>query len=86
MGFPKARLVWTLFMENGWQLFRGLGIGMLCAAAASAPILLRGNSVVSLGGPLVMLAWVILLGLIFCVAAAVLAMRQPLLGALRSDR
>jgi hypothetical protein len=86
MGFPKARLVWTLFMENGWQLFRGLGIGMLCAAAASAPILLRGNSVVSLGGPLAMLAWVILLGLIFCVTAAVLAMRQPLLGALRSDR
>jgi len=39
-----------------------------------------------LSGPLVLLAWVILLGLIFCVTAAVLAMRQPLLGALRSDR
>ncbi|MCY3004984.1 MAG: ABC transporter permease [Planctomycetota bacterium] len=86
MGFPKARLVWSLFLENGWQLFRGLGIGMFCAAAASAPVLLRGNSVVSLTGPLSMLGWVILIGLLFCVSAAVLAMRQPLLGALRSDR
>lgn len=86
MGFPKSRLVWTLFLENGWQLFRGLGIGMLCAAAASAPMVLRGNSVVSLSGPLAMLAWVILLGLVFCVLAAFLAMRQPLIGALRSDR
>jgi ABC-type antimicrobial peptide transport system permease subunit len=86
MGFPKGRLVWALFLENGWQLLRGLGIGMVCALAASAPVLLRGNSVVSLGGPLAMLMWVILLGLIFCVLAAVLAMRQPLLGSLRSDR
>ncbi|MFN9348421.1 MAG: FtsX-like permease family protein [Planctomycetota bacterium] len=86
MGFPKGRLVWALFLENGWQLLRGLGIGMVCALAASAPVLLRGNSVVSLGGPLTMLIWVILLGLVFCVLAAVLAMRQPLLGSLRSDR
>ncbi|MFN7796819.1 MAG: FtsX-like permease family protein [Planctomycetota bacterium] len=86
MGFPKGRLVWALFLENGWQLLRGLGIGMVCALAASAPVLLRGNSVVSLGGPLTMLVWVILLGLVFCVLAAVLAMRQPLLGSLRSDR
>ena len=86
MGFPKGRLIWALFLENGWQLLRGLGIGMLCALAASAPVLMRGNSVVSLGGPLTMLLWVILLGMFFCVLAAVLAMRQPLLGSLRSDR
>ncbi|MFM7517326.1 MAG: FtsX-like permease family protein, partial [Pirellula sp.] len=86
MGFPKGRLVWALFLENGWQLLRGLGIGMVCALAASAPVLFRGNSVVSLGGPLTMLIWVILLGLVFCVLAALLAMRQPLLGSLRSDR
>ena len=86
MGFPKGRLVWALFLENGWQLLRGLGIGMLCAMAASAPVLFRGNSVVALSGPLTMLACVIVLGLIFCVLAAALAMRQPLLGSLRSDR
>jgi len=86
MGFPKGRLIWSLFLENGWQLLRGLGIGMVCALAASAPVLLRGNSSISLWGPLAMLAWVIVLGLAFCVLAAWLAMRQPLLGSLRSDR
>jgi hypothetical protein len=39
-----------------------------------------------LWGPLAMLTWVIVLGLAFCVLAAWLAMRQPLLGSLRSDR
>jgi lipopolysaccharide export LptBFGC system permease protein LptF len=86
MGFPKGRLIWSLFLENGWQLLRGLGIGMICALGASAPVLLRGNSSISLWGPLAMLAWVIVLGLAFCVLAAWLAMRQPLLGSLRSDR
>jgi ABC-type antimicrobial peptide transport system permease subunit len=86
MGFPKGRLIWSLFLENGWQLLRGLGIGMICALAASAPVLLRGNSSISLWGPLAMLTWVIVLGLAFCVLAAWLAMRQPLLGSLRSDR
>ena len=95
MGFPKGRLVWGLFLENGWQLIRGLGIGMLCALAASAPKLFYGG----LGGglireswlapllsPLGMLAWVLGIGFIFCIGAAVLAMRQPLLESLRSDR
>ena len=86
MGFPKRRLVWSLFLENGWQLLRGLGIGMICALAASTPVLFQGNSTISLIGPLMMLAWVIVLGLAFCILAAWLAMRQPLLGSLRSDR
>lgn len=86
MGFPKNRLVWTLFLENGMQLFRGLGIGLFCALAASAPVLLKGSSVVSIGNPLCMLLFVIVVGLCFCVIAAKLAMRQPLLGSLRADR
>jgi ABC-type lipoprotein release transport system permease subunit len=86
MGFPKGRLIWMLFMENGWQLFRGLGIGLLCALAASVPVILQGNSAVSLRGPLAMLAFVIVFGLAFCVIAAFLAMREPLMGSLRSDR
>jgi len=86
IGFPKRRLIWTLFLENGWQLLRGLGIGLICALAASAPALLQGSTVISMTGPLSMLLIVIIAGLLFCVTAAVLAMKEPLLGSLRSDR
>ncbi len=85
MGFSKSRLIWALFLENGWQLLRGVGIGMLCALAASLPVLLQKQSLAGILGPLSMLAWVIGLGLFFCIAAAYLAMREPLLKALRAD-
>lgn len=85
MGFSKSRLVWALFLENGWQLLRGVGIGMLCALAASLPVLLQKQSLSGILGPLSMLAWVIGLGLFFCIGAAYLAMREPLLSALRAD-
>ena len=85
MGFPRSRLIWALFLENGWQLLRGVGIGMLCALAASVPILWQKQTLAGVLGPLSMLAWVIGLGLVFCIAAAYLAMREPLLRALRAD-
>ena len=86
MGFPKNRLVWALSLENGWQLMRGIGIGAGAAILASAPVLLRGQSMSAIGSPLGMLFWVVVLGLFFCVGAALLAMRQPLLASLRADR
>lgn len=86
MGFPKNRLVWALSLENGWQLMRGIGIGAGSALLASAPVLLRGQSMSAISSPLGMLFWVVLLGLLFCVGAALLAMRQPLLASLRADR
>jgi ABC-type lipoprotein release transport system permease subunit len=85
MGFPRSRLIWALFLENGWQLLRGVGIGMLCALAASLPILWQKQTLAGVLGPLSMLAWVIGLGLVFCIAAAYLAMREPLLRALRAE-
>lgn len=85
MGFSRSRLIWALFLENGWQLLRGVGIGMLCALAASLPILWQKQTLAGVLGPLSMLAWVIGLGLVFCIAAAYLAMREPLLRALRAD-
>ncbi len=85
MGFSKSRLIWALFLENGWQLMRGVGIGMLCALAASLPVLMQKQSLAGILGPLSMLAWVIGLGLFFCIGAAYLAMREPLLNALRAD-
>jgi ABC-type lipoprotein release transport system permease subunit len=86
MGFSKPRLIWALAMENGWQLLRGMGVGMSAALLAAAPVLWSGQSTRALAAPLMMLGWVIILGLIFCVGAAVLAVRQPLLASLRADR
>ncbi|MCU0708876.1 MAG: FtsX-like permease family protein [Pirellula sp.] len=86
MGFSKPRLVWTLALENGWQLMRGIGVGLGAALLSAAPVLWRGQSTAALASPLIMLFWVIILGLLFCLAAAVLAVRQPLLASLRSDR
>lgn len=86
MGFSKPRLIWTLALENGWQLLRGIGVGLTAALLASAPTLWNGSSAKALAAPLWMLGWVIILGLLFCVGAAVLAVRQPLLASLRSDR
>ena len=86
MGFSKPRLIWALAMENGWQLLRGIGVGLVAALLAAAPVLWSGQSTGALVSPLLMLCWVIMLGLLFCVGAAVLAVRQPLLASLRSDR
>jgi ABC-type antimicrobial peptide transport system permease subunit len=86
MGFSKRRLVWTLSLENGWQLIRGIGIGLVAALLAAAPVLWQGQSVAAITSPLWMLFWVVILGLVFCVGAAILALRQPLLESLRADR
>jgi ABC-type lipoprotein release transport system permease subunit len=85
MGFSKPRLVWALSLENGWQLLRGIGVGLVAAILAAAPVLWSGGSTRALASPLWMLGWVIILGLVFCIGAAVLAVRQPLLASLRSD-
>lgn len=86
MGFSQRRLLWTLSLENGWQLIRGIGVGMVAALLASAPVLLHGQSVAAIASPLRMLAGVLIVGLIFCVGAAIAAVRQPLMASLRADR
>ncbi|MEI8212591.1 MAG: ABC transporter permease [Planctomycetota bacterium] len=86
MGFSKNRLMWALSLENGWQLLRGIGVGLVAALLAAAPVFLRGQSMSAMHTPLTMLLWVIVLGLFFCVGSAYLAMREPLLKALRADR
>jgi putative ABC transport system permease protein len=86
MGFSKPRLIWALALENGWQLLRGIGVGLTAALLAAAPVLWNGSASRAVTSPLWMLVWVIILGLSFCLGAAVLAVRQPLLASLRSDR
>lgn len=84
IGFTKARLIWLLTLENAWQLFRGIGIGVGSAALATLPAILNGQPFAGLAWPLAMVGIVILSGLICSVTAAWTAMRWPLLKALRA--
>ncbi len=86
IGFTKSRLVWLLTLENGWQLLRGIGIGVASAALATLPSLLNGQPFSGLTWPSLMMAIVILSGLLCSILAAWGAMQWPLLKALRSDR
>ncbi len=86
MGFPKRRLVWILWLENVWQLLRGIGIGLVAAVLSSIPAILQGQPLAGLLSPFVMLLFVLGLGMGFCIVAAMAAMRMPLLGSLRADR
>ncbi len=86
IGFTKSRLVWLLTLENGWQLFRGFGIGVGAAALATLPSILGGQPFSGLAWPSFMMAMVILSGLVCSVIAAWGAMQWPLLKALRSGK
>ncbi|HUP81335.1 MAG TPA: FtsX-like permease family protein, partial [Pirellula sp.] len=86
IGFTKSRLIWLLTLENGWQLLRGIGIGVASAALATLPSLLNGQPFSGFAWPSLMMAMVILSGLLCSILAAWGAMQWPLLKALRSDR
>lgn len=86
IGFTKSRLVWLLTLENGWQLMRGIGIGVGAAALATLPSILGGQPFSGLAWPGLMMTMVILSGLLCSILAAWVAMQWPLLKALRSDR
>lgn len=85
IGFTKSRLVWLLTLENGWQLLRGIGIGVVSAALATLPSLIRGQPFSGLAWPSLMMAVVILSGFFCSIFAAWGAMQWPLLKSLRSD-
>ena len=86
IGFTKSRLVWLLTLENGWQLFRGIGIGVGAAALATLPSILNGQPFSGLAWPSLMMAMVIMSGLLCSIFAAWGAMQWPLLKALRADK
>ena len=86
IGFTKSRLVWLLTLENGWQLMRGIGIGVGAAALATLPSILGGQPFSGLAWPGLMMTMVLLSGLLCSILAAWVAMQWPLLKALRSDK
>ena len=74
-----------VLVENGLLLFGGLGAGTVCALIAIAPAWFeRGGQFpfASLGGLLFAVA---IAGLLSSLAATVVAVRSPLLAALRSE-
>lgn len=86
IGFTKSRLVWLLTLENGWQLTRGIGIGVGAAALATLPSILNGQPFSGLAWPSLMMGMVIVSGMLCSILAAWVAMQWPLLKALRSDK
>jgi ABC-type lipoprotein release transport system permease subunit len=85
VGYDARDVSRLVLVENGLLLFGGLAAGTVCALVAIAPAwLARGGQfpVVSLGG---LLLAVVAAGLTSSLAATVVAVRSPLLAALRSE-
>ena len=85
VGYDTGHVSLMVLVENGLLLFGGLGIGTICALVAIAPAWIeRGGQfpVMSLGGLLLAVAGA---GLVSSLAATVVAVRSPLLPALRSE-
>ena len=83
-GFRRARLGAMLLYEHGFLLLAGEGIGSVAAFIAVAPRLFAPTPLpwASLG---ISLGLVFAAGLLACAAAAHLALRRPLLAALKAE-
>ena len=83
-GFRRARLGAMLLYEHGFILLAGEGIGSVAALIAVAPRLFDPTPLpwVSLG---ISLGLVFAAGLLACAVAAHLALRRPLLAALKAE-
>ena len=85
VGYGTGDVTRLVLVENGLLLFGGLGAGTVCALVAIAPAWIeRGGQfpVMSLAGLLLAVA---MAGLVSSFAATIVAVRSPLLAALRSE-
>ena len=85
VGFDTRDVSLMVLIENSLLLFGGLGAGTVCALVAIAPAWIeRGGQfpVASLGGLLLAVA---VAGFLSSLVATVVAVRSPLLAALRSE-
>ena len=85
VGYSTGHVSLMVLVENGLLLFGGLGAGTVCALVAIAPAWIeRGGQfpVMSLGGLLLAVA---LAGVVSSLVATMVAVRSPLLAALRSE-
>ena len=85
VGYNTREVSLMVLVENGLLLFGGLGAGTVCALVAIAPAWIeRGGQfpVTTLGGLLLAVA---VAGLVSSLVATIVAVRSPLLAALRSE-
>ena len=85
VGYSTGHVSLMVLVENGLLLFGGLGAGTVCALVAIAPAWIeRGGQfpIMSLGGLLLAVA---LAGVVSSLVATMVAVRSPLLAALRSE-
>jgi len=85
VGFPPRAVRWLVMSEHWFLIALGLGIGGISAAAAILPSVMSPGIHASPVGPAVTLGLLALLGAAWSGLAAWLALRGPLLDALRNE-
>lgn len=85
LGFRRPALVWLIMAENVFLLVAGLGAGVVAALLAVAPHLVGSGAAPLWGRTLLLLALVTAVGSAAAVAAALSALRTPVLTALRRE-
>jgi len=85
LGYRQAHFFLLVTAENALLLAGGLLAGVACALLAIAPVLLQEAGRLPARSLLLLLGSVLSAGLLTSLAATVAALRQPLLGALRSE-
>ena len=86
VGYQPAHLFGVVFAENAVLLVSGVGLGAVAAAVAIGPAAMaRGARLPISEGGLLLLAAVLLAGLFSSWLATRLALRTPLVGALRTE-
>lgn len=85
VGFRSGALQWLVFSEHSLLLVLGLGVGVLSALVAVLPSLRSPGAEVPYGSLALTLAAVFLSGFLWTWGATALALRGPLLPALRNE-
>lgn len=85
VGFRKASLKWLILSEHAALLVSGLVIGVVAAAIAILPSVLRPGAELPIAQLGLTLGAVFLCGLVWTIVAASRALRQPLLNELRNE-
>ena len=84
-GFPKRRLSALVLLETCFQLALGIGLGTFSALVAVTPHLVAMREIVPWGSLAATLAVIFALGTLASVISLGIALRTPLIPALRSD-
>ena len=85
VGFRKSALRWLVLSEHTALLVMGLAVGLLAAIIAVLPALLEPGAQLPYAYLALTLGAVFFCGLLFTLAAASVALRAPLLNALRNE-